>query len=142
MKKTKYILIILIGSHISRGRAQNDSLICDELKVMQWYFNSSFGYYLPLERPKALDDRGGFAGFNFEGVFKDRGLFNLAFDQGNVNFETTVQSNGLDLNYKSRLKNHLHLRQFWLWFKQQKIATIYICRIRNGNSGYSCFKNR
>lgn len=102
IKKIEYMLIILICAQISG--AQNDTLKNGKLKVMQWYFNGSFGYYLPLENPTALADRGGFAGFNFEGVFKRRGFFNVAFDQGSINFETNVQSNGIYLNYKSRLR--------------------------------------
>lgn len=62
----------------------------------KFYFNGSFGIYLPSKAESALSKNGSVFTFQFQTNYKDNYFTRIYFDQSNLNYRDNVVINGLN----------------------------------------------
>ena len=95
-------------------------------KRFKYYFNGSFGLYLPSKVDDALSKNGSVYTFQFQTNYKDNYFTRLYFDQSNINYSDKVISNGLNVRIDDYVQtNSYGLDIGYSFFEKKK------CRRKN-----------
>ena len=88
MKNLLYATVLILLAKSSYAQEKPE-------RRFEYYFNTSFGLYLPNKAPKPLAKSGMVYTFQFQANFKHNYFARLYFDQYSVNYRDTRNINGL-----------------------------------------------
>lgn len=96
MRKSISIFIFFIGIFYTTAQTTDN-------RRFEYYFNGSYGIYLPKDASGALAKSGIVYTFQFQAYFKHNYFARLFFDQYNVNYKENKNFNGTTLNIDDNL---------------------------------------
>ncbi|SFW75106.1 outer membrane beta-barrel protein [Chitinophaga sancti] len=104
----KFLTVISALFIVVQTNGQYEKPMVDEQNKFEYYFNSAFGYYLPINHSKFLADRGAANAFSFQLNYRSNYFARLYFDMSTVGYHKDNMRIGnvsATLDYKLNANN-------------------------------------
>ena len=143
----KAIATLFLVASLSSYSQNENSIFQSKPNRFKFYFNGSFGLYLPINAAKTLAKSGAVYTFQFQTNYKDNYFTRLFFDQYNVNYKDNFVINNLKFNIDDNvITNTLGLDLGYTFKESKKLSPfVYIgagyASMRTPNIEYSPLQN-